>query len=312
VKVYTNIDDFRAKRSVVTVGTFDGVHLGHVKLLNKLQELKLQHNGCSVVVTFWPHPRTVVSPESHISLLNTLEEKAEILENYGVDHLIIIPFTRVFSMLSAKEFIEQYLVHKISAIQLVVGYDHRFGYDRIGDFFTLKQILEPHKIGLEKVEAYTMHNKTISSTKIRAALDDGNIELASNYLGYDYFISGIVVVGNQIGRTIGFPTANMQLKDSIKKLPQDGVYATNVFYKGHKFNGMLNIGVRPTLKFQKIMRTIEVNLFNFDEVIYGQMLTIVLKHRVRREKKFEGLAELKHQLHTDKQFILDMLEAGEL
>jgi riboflavin kinase/FMN adenylyltransferase len=308
LKIYHSIDLFQpVPNPVVTVGTFDGVHLGHQQIFNCMKEEALRCGGETVVVTFYPHPRLVIHPDSkNLKFINTQEKKYEIISRNQIDHLIIIPFTKEFSNLSSGEFIRRYLVDKIKMHKLVVGYDHHFGKDRLGGFNELKGLGKIHSFELQEVHAMMIDGIPVSSTKIRNALTDGNIRLANSLLGYNYSISGKVVYGNRIGRTIGFPTANIDQEDEYKLISAVGVYACKVDYHGGIYKGMGNIGYRPTIDIGNL--TIEVNIFDFDEEIYGEYITIYFIERIRDEKKFENLSALRDQLTIDKARVLEILK----
>ena len=300
MNVYYGIQEFKKlENAVVTSGTFDGVHLGHQKILKRLNEVAELTNGESVVITFYPHPRSVISPDNQIvKLLSTLEEKIELLEKSGVDNLLIIPFTREFSELSSEEFIQKILIDTIGTKTLVIGYDHRFGKNREGGFDYLKLNKEKYGFQIEEISRQDIENVGVSSSKIRKALQEGDVPSADHFLGRNYSLSGVIVKGKQLGRTIGFPTANIQVREIAKLIPLDGVYAVKVYYKDEAFGGMLNIGNRPTV--DGTFQTVEVNIFDFDQEIYGEKLTVEFLQKIRNEQKFNGLDELKAQIAKDK------------
>jgi riboflavin kinase / FMN adenylyltransferase len=300
MNVYYGIQEFsKLDNAVVTSGTFDGVHLGHQKILNRLNEVAKINTGQSVVITFYPHPRSVISPDNQIvKLLSTLEEKIGLLEKSGVNHLLIIPFTREFSELSSEEFIQKILIETIGTKTLVIGYDHRFGKNREGGFDYLKLNKEKYGFEIEEISRQDIENVVVSSSKIRKALQEGDVPSADHFLGRNYALSGVVVKGKQLGRTIGFPTANIQVREIAKLIPSDGVYAVKVYYKDEAFGGMLNIGNRPTV--DGTYQTVEVNIFDFDQEIYGENLTVEFLQKIRNEQKFNGLDELKAQISKDK------------
>ena len=307
MNIYYNIDEFKpSKKSVLTTGTFDGVHLGHRVILNHLKEAAKNYKGESVVLTFFPHPRMVLQPENtDLRLLNTIEERITLLKETGIDHLIIHPFSKEFSRLSSLEFVRDILVTKLNTHKLVIGYDHHFGRNREGSFEHLKEYGPLYGFEIEEIPAQDIEQINISSTKVRNALNEGNITSANQFLGYNYFIEGTVVEGNKIGRKIGFPTANIKIKEWYKLIPSNGVYAVNIIHNGDRYNGMLNIGHRPTLNGNNI--TIEVNIFNFSEDIYNNEIKIEFIERIRDEQKFEKLDELKKQLEIDKQTSIQIL-----
>ncbi len=307
MNVYHGIKDFvKLENAVVTSGTFDGVHLGHQKILNRLKEVASENKGETVVITFYPHPRSVISPDNKVvNLLSTLDEKIELLEKNEINHLVIIPFTREFSELSSEEFIQKILIDAIGTKTLVIGFDHRFGKNREGGFDYLKANKARYGFEIEEISRQDLENVGISSSKIRKALIGGDVPTADHFLGRNYSISGVIVKGKQLGRTIGFPTANIQVREIAKLVPADGVYAVKVYYREEAFGGMLNIGNRPTV--DGTFKTIEVNIFDFDREIYGENLTIEFVQKIRNEQKFNGLDELKAQIAKDKETCMAIL-----
>ncbi len=309
--VYTDIQNLPIfKNAVITIGTFDGVHFGHQQILSLMKSAAKQVNGETVIITFHPHPRKIIGAnKAPIYLLNTLDEKINLLEKYGIDHLVIIPFTEKFAQQSAEDYIADFLVNTFHPHTIIIGHDHRFGKDRIGDFQLLEDKALKFGYQVKEIPGYMLNDVTISSTKIREALLNGAIEKAHDLLSYDYYFTGKIVKGNQLGRTIGYPTANIQMMDENKLIPCNGVYSVLVSNENLKINqlgGMMNIGYRPTVDGNE--RTIEVNLFNFDQSIYDETLTITLKKYLRSEEKFSGLDKLKIQLEKDKQVALDSLK----
>ncbi len=309
--VYTNIQDLPIfKHSVITIGTFDGVHYGHQQILELMKSAAKQVNGETVIITFHPHPRKIIGiNKTPIFLLNTLQEKINLLEKYGIDHLVIIPFTEKFAQQTAEDYIADFLVNTFHPHTIIIGHDHRFGKDRTGDFQLLEDKALQWGYQVKEIPGYMLNKITISSTKIREALLKGDIKNAHDLLSYDYYFTGKVVKGNQLGRTIGYPTANIEMIDENKLIPCNGVYSvlvTNEKLKINQQGGMMNIGYRPTVEGNK--RTIEVNLFDFDQSLYDETLTITLKKYLRSEEKFSGLDELKKQLEKDKQAALDSLK----
>jgi len=301
MKIHTNLDKFSVNRPVVTIGTFDGIHLGHRKVIDALKNIAKKEKGESVIFTFYPHPRLVLNPdEKDLRLINTIEEKKILLAETGIDHLVIFPFTQEFSKLSYQEFVEDILIGKMGMKYLVVGYDHKFGNNREGNFTDLQKLSGKFNFKIEKIKALNVNLDNVSSTKIRKALFEGNILQANKYLGYKYFIKGTVVLGQKLGRTLGFPTANINPHESYKLLPKDGVYAVKVFVDGQNYQGMLNIGLRPTVNNQLDNRTIEVNIFDFNEDIYYKDISVILYDRLRDEKCFNGLDSLIGQLQKDR------------
>ena len=312
--VYTNIEQLPVfNNAVITIGTFDGVHFGHQQLLELMKSAAKQVNGETILVTFDPHPRKIIGAhKAPIYLLNTLDEKIALLEKHGINHLIIVPFTEKFAQQLAEDYIAEFLVNTFHPHTIIIGHDHRFGKDRTGDFQLLKDKAPEFGYEVKEIPGYMLKDITISSTKIREALLIGDIETAHDLLGYDYFFTGKVVVGNQLGRTIGYPTANLQIADENKLIPSNGVYAvlvTNEKLKINRQGGMMNIGFRPTV--EGTLRMIEINIFDFDQTIYGETLTVTLKKHLRSEAKFSGLDALKVQLEKDKQAALKALLNGQ-
>jgi riboflavin kinase/FMN adenylyltransferase len=307
MKVYTQIEDFRnIKNPVVTTGTFDGVHLGHQKIISRLIDVAKEEQGETVLLTFYPHPRMVLFPDDNgLKLLNTQQEKIRLLENYGIDHLIIYPFTKEFSRLTSVEFVRNILVNSIHTKRLVIGYNHHFGRNREGSFEHLKEFGPVYGFDVEEIPAKDIDHIEISSTKIRQALQAGEVEVAATYLGHTYSVNGKVVQGKQLGRTIGYPTANILVEDKYKLIPADGVYAVKVEHNGGMYHGMLNVGNNPTIEGKG--RSMEVNIFDFDQNIYGDDATIYFIERLRDEVKFNGLDELKAALAKDKVNALKIL-----
>lgn len=305
MKIYNSIENFKVKNAVLTVGTFDGVHLGHRKLLKELVNKADEIGGEAVVFTLHPHPRKFLFPKSKLFFLNTIEEKAKLLEEIGIKHFIIYPFTKDFANLTSCNFIDSILFKQLKIKELFVGYDHRFGKDRQGNFNELQKCTSKFGIKLSKIDAFVKSEITISSTTIRNEILDGNINKANAYLSYKYSISGKVVSGNKIGRKIGFPTANIKISTS-KIIPANGVYAVNVKVKNKLLKGMLNIGTRPTINNNK-QEVIEVYLFDFEEDIYGVELKIEFVQFIRQEMKFDNLNELKNQLTKDEKVIRKIL-----
>ena len=302
--IHTDLKNFNILNPILTIGVFDGVHLGHQRVLERLKEIAKEKDGESVVLTLWPHPRIVLDKDvKSLRLLNNIEEKKFLLSKTGIDHLIIIPFTEEFSELSACEFIEEYLVKKINVKHLVVGYNHQFGKDRKAGYEFLSEYAQKYGFSIENLDAKLVDNDKVSSTKIRRFLTSGHLDIANNYLGYEYFISGNVVEGNQIGRKIGFPTANIKIPETYKQIPKDGVYAVRVKLNGDSYYGMLNIGSRPTIESTLRSKNIEVHILGFDQKIYNQTVTVSFVKRIRDEKKFNGLEELRLQLEKDKKEI---------
>lgn len=301
MKVYYGLDEFnKGEKIVATIGTFDGVHIGHKKLLKNLVAHGKSCQAESLLLTFFPHPRMVLFPEGNdLKLLNSQDEKIELLSNLGIDHLIIEPFTREFSRLTSTEFVRDVLINTIGIHRLVIGYDHHFGRNREGSFRSLSELSSLYNFELEEIGAKVLDDINISSTKIRKALTDGNIDIANEYLSYNFQISGTVIEGNKLGRTIGFPTANIKPIDKYKLIPGLGVYAVRVTVNKTILFGMLNVGNRPTVEKTE-NTTIEVHIFDFNDDIYEQQISIEFVKRIRDEKKFENTTELQGQLDFDK------------
>lgn len=308
MKIYHGLEDFtRLGYAVVTSGTFDGVHLGHQKILSRLKELASQHQGESVVITFWPHPRLILKPDdTSLKLLNTFEEKAELLKGIGIQHLVRIPFTKEFSQLTSQEFITNILVEGIGTKKLIIGYDHRFGKNREGSFEQLKQNGPTYGFDVEEIPKQDVDHIAVSSTKIRQALEQGKPEVANQLLGRPYSITGRVIKGDKLGRLMGFPTANIDIDTHFKLIPMDGIYAVRVTYGHATFGGMLYIGNRPTVNGST--RNIEVNIFDFDRDIYGEGLTVHFHQLIRTDSRFQDLEALKLQLQDDKHKALAILK----
>ena len=299
MKIFKDISSFRTDRqTIVTIGTFDGVHLGHIGIINRLVETAREKNCDSLILTFFPHPRMVLSKQNDLFLLNTLEEKVALLEKSGLDYLVIHPFDEAFSRLEAEEFVKTILVDRFNVKKIIIGHDHRFGRNRAADINDLKLFGAKYNFEVSQIEAQEVDNVSVSSTKIRKALSDGDVALANSYLGYDYFLTGTVVQGKQLGRTIGYPTANLQIDEPYKMLPKFGVYAVASVIDGKKVYGMMNIGNKPTVDGQDT--TVEVNFFNFDANLYGLKLQISCLYRIRDEHKFGSVQLLKEQLDIDK------------
>src|SRR6218665_305538 len=307
MKVYNSISDFKnVKNPVVTTGTFDGVHVGHQKIISRLKDVAKEENGETVLLTFYPHPRMVLFPDDNdLKLINTQQEKIELLEQYGIDHLIIYPFTKEFSRLTSVEFVRDILVNTMKTKRLVIGYNHHFGRNREGSFEHLKEYGPLYGFDVEEIPAKDIDHIEISSTKIRNALQTGDITTARNYLGHEFSLTGKVVDGKKLGRTIGYPTANISVEDKYKLIPADGIYTVRVKHDDQMYGGMLSIGNNPTVNGQS--RTIEVNIFDFDKEIYGDNATIYFIERLRDEVKFNGLEELTAALALDKENSLRIL-----
>lgn len=307
MNIFTTIKDFKSDRpTTVTLGTFDGVHLGHKKIIERLTKFSPSENT-SLVLTFFPHPRMVLQGDSELKLLNTIDEKAALLEKAGLENLIIHPFDQSFSELTAEEFVKNILVDQFNIGKIIIGHDHRFGRNRSADIHDLTAFGKKYHFDVEQISAQEIDEVSISSTKIRNALHDGNIALANEYLGYSYFLTGTIVKGKQLGRTIGFPTANLKIDQNYKLIPKNGVYIVKSSIDGKIVYGMMNIGTNPTVNGQT--QTIETNFLDFDADLYDKNLTIELLHRIRSEEKFESLDALKNQLAQDKQTTQNYISA---
>lgn len=300
MNIYHSISDFKhVERPIVTTGTFDGVHFGHRKIIQRLNEIAQQQDGESVLLTFYPHPRMVLFPNDHqLQLLNTLDEKIDLLKKAGINHLIIHPFTKAFSRTTSMHFVRDIIVNQLRTHKLVIGYDHHFGRNREGTFDHLKEFAPVYGFEVEEIPAQLLDDVSVSSTKIRSALLNGQVDIAYQFLGYYYCLSGKVVRGNEIGRSIDFPTANLLIDDTTKLIPKKGVYAVEVCVENKSFHGMMNIGTKPTLGDNS--QTIEVHIFDFDKIIYDDQISIFLVGRLRDEVPFSNLNQLKNQLEKDK------------
>ena len=300
MKVYTEIsENIDAKNAVVTVGSFDGLHRGHIKILNEVKKTAAGKNGNSFVITFEPHPRFVLSKDFDMKLLTSLDEKKEILEKAGIENLMVINFTKEFSQQTSDQFIKGFIVDKIGAAHMVIGHDHKFGKDRLGDVNILSQVGRLNNFDVTDVSAESLNGEIISSTKIRNALAEGNIDKANLFLGRNYSFSGKVVIGAQRGRTLGFPTANIKLDEPRKAVPKNGVYVVKCYLKEEEHIGIMNLGYRPTFE-NKHELVLEAHLLNFDRDIYGSDMKIEFVKRLRDEKKFDSKEMLIHQIESDK------------
>ena len=300
--------DFKpTKKTIVTLGTFDGVHIGHQKIIEKLLQNAKEYDCESLILTFFPHPRMVLQEGSDIKLLNTIDEKSVLLDKLGLDNLIIHPFDKEFSQLSAEEFVKTILVDTFNIQKIIIGYDHRFGRNRTANIDDL--ILYGEKFGfeVEQISAQEINEVSISSTKIRNAILDGNMALSNEYLGYNYNLSGIVSQGKQLGRTIGFPTANLKIPEEYKLIPKNGVYIVKSILNQITVFGIMNIGVNPTVNGENL--SIEVHFLDFDADLYDEKITISIIDRIRDEQKFESVALLKLQLEKDKNTALSYIGA---
>jgi riboflavin kinase/FMN adenylyltransferase len=308
MRIYEGINNFkRLDYAVVTSGTYDGVHKGHQKILQRMIEVAKGEGGETVLISFWPHPRMVLNNDpGFLKLINTMEEKQELLRNIGINHLILIPFTREFAQTSSTDFIKNILVDSIGTRKLIIGYNHRFGKNREGNFNNLVRDSSKYGFEVEEIPKHEIDHLGISSTIIRKSLIEGDIPTANRYLGHSFTLNGLVIHGDKLGKTIGFPTANLQIEEAYKLVPGDGVYAVKVIVRGKEFNGMLNIGKRPTVDGSN--RKIEVHIIGFNDDIYAEKISIAFKKKIRDEKKFKSLDHLKIQLQKDKETILNVLK----
>ena len=298
MKTKRNLNTSPDKQTVVTIGTFDGVHIGHQKIINRLINTGKIEGLQSVILTFFPHPRMVLQKDSNIKLINTIDERHDILDDLGLDFLIIQKFTHEFSRLSAEAFVKEILVDKLNAKKVIIGYDHRFGRNRNADINDLKNFGETFGFEVEEISAQDINDVAVSSTKIRAAIIDGDIEKANAYLGYKFMLTGKVKKGKGLGKQLGFPTANIEIEEDYKIIPKQGSYIVSSIIDDVMVYGMMNIGMNPTVN--GITETIEVHFFNFNEDIYEDIIKIDLHHRIRDEVKFESVEALKLQLARDK------------
>ena len=300
MKIIQTISNFNSlEKTVVTIGTFDGIHIGHQKILKDLIETAKKENKKSVLLTFFPHPRMVLQKEVTIQLLNTIEEKSSLLEKMGLDYLIIHPFSKEFSRLTALDFVRDILVNQLNTSRLIIGYDHHFGKNRDGNIHQLKEYSSLYDFNVEEIPAQDIDNVSVSSTKIRNALQEGSLKTANNYLGYNYMLNGTVVNGKSLGGKIGFPTANLEVNETYKLIPKTGVYIIKTVIDSVLFYGMMNIGFRPTVSGKD--QTIEAHLFNFNKDLYGKNLRLELLYFLREEKKFDSIDDLIVQLKLDKE-----------
>lgn len=309
MKVFNSILKFTSnKPTIVTIGTFDGVHVGHKKILEKITQNTNNSDCESLVLTFFPHPRTVLQTGTEMKQLNTIDEKSNLIEKAGIDNLVIHPFDKEFSQLTAEEFVKQVLVDTFNIQKIVIGYDHRFGKNRTADINDLIAFGSQYNFEVEQISAEELNEVAVSSTKIRSALTEGNIKLANSFLGYNYTITGKVVQGKQLGRTIGFPTANIYVEEDYKLIPNSGVYVVECKIDNQFYFGMMNIGTNPTIENTDLNQKIEVNIFNFDTEIYDKSITVSFLKRIRSEQKFDSLESLKAQIAMDKMESLQFIK----
>ena len=299
MKRFNNINEFNCKKStIITIGTFDGVHLGHQKILKKLN-IEAENNGLeSSVLTFFPHPRTVLNPNSSLKLINTIEERVSLFKKSKIDNLIVHPFTKEFSELDSEDYVKNILVDQLKAKIVLIGYDHKFGKNRTADINNLKDYGIKYNFEVIEIKAEEINDIAISSTKIRNSIEEGDIQLTNSYLGYEFSFFGKVVKGNSIGKTLGFPTANIKIGTDLKLIPKNGVYLISTIINQKIIFGMMNIGIKPTTN--ENTKSIEVNLFDFNQDLYDTNITIYIKQFLREEIKFDSLNELKLQIEKDK------------
>ena len=306
LKIFHSINDFSStKKTILTLGTFDGVHIGHKKILKKLTQNTENQKYESLVLTFFPHPRMVLQEHSDIKLLNTIDEKIDLLEKIGIENLVIHPFDEAFSRLTAEEFVSNILVDRFHIQKIIIGHDHRFGRNRTANIDDLIAYGKEYGFEVEQISVQEINDISVSSTKIRNALLEGDMALANDYLGYNYFLTGSIIQGKQLGRTIGFPTANLKIEENYKLIPQNGVYIVKSIIDGQSVFGMMNIGFNPTVDGQK--QSIEIHYFDFNADLYNQKISVSILQRIRSEQKFESVDLLKEQLEKDKKTALAFL-----
>ena len=301
MKIFHSINDFSSpKKTILTLGTFDGVHIGHKKILEKITQNTENKKYESLVLTFFPHPRMILQGESAIKLLNTITEKIDLLEKTGIENLVIHPFDESFSRLTAEEFVREILVEQFHIQKIIIGHDHRFGRNRTANIDDLIDFGKKYGFEVEQISAQEINEISVSSTKIRNALEEGDIVLANKYLGYEYFLTGTIIKGKQLGRTIGFPTANLKIEENYKLIPRNGVYIVSSIINNKTVFGMMNIGFNPTVNGEN--QTIEIHFFDFEADLYHQKITVSLLHRIRSEQKFDSVVLLKEQLEKDQNY----------
>lgn len=306
MKIFNNIQSYSSeKESILTIGTFDGVHIGHNKILTKLVEESKKNNLSSLIMTFFPHPRMVLQKSQEIKMIDTIDEKIYLFEKTGVDNLIIQPFDENFSKIRAKEFVEEILVKKLKIKHIIIGYDHRFGKDREASVDDLKKFGLNYMFTVEEIAAQEIHSIAISSTKIRNAILKGEIKKCNEYLGRNFMLTGEVVHGDGLGKKINFPTANIEIPETYKIIPKNGVYLVRAIINSERYFGMMNIGVRPTIGGEK--KSLEIHFFNFKDNIYNKTISVEIICKIRDEEKFSSIDELKIQLKKDEQFCLKLI-----
>lgn len=306
MKIYRNIDDYdQEKGAVVTIGTFDGLHHGHQEILKKVVNSSIEKKLSSVVLTFFPHPRTILNKYNNIRMIDTLDEKINQLDKIGIDSLIIQPFDKSFSLLTADHYIKDFLVEKLKLKHIIIGYDHRFGKGREASVVDLKSYSKEYNFTVEEIEAKEIETIKISSSKIRNSINEGDLETTKKYLGRNFKLTGKIIKGDGLGKKINYPTANIFIKEKYKIIPKDGVYFIRTLIKNKSFNGMMNIGHRPTIGSND--KSIEVHLFNFNQDIYNKEISIDIILKIRDEKKFSSIEALKQQLKKDENYCLKLI-----
>ena len=307
LKIFHSIKDFSSpKKTILTLGTFDGVHIGHKKILEKVIQNTQDEKYESLVLTFFPHPRMILQERSEIKLLNTMSEKILLLEQLGIQNLVIHPFDEIFSRLTAEDFVRTVLVEQFKIHKIIIGYDHRFGRNRTADINNLIEFGEKYGFEVEQISAQEINAISVSSTKIRNAIQEGEMLLANKYLGYHYFLTGTVIKGKQLGRTIGFPTANLKIEEDYKLIPSKGVYVVSSEINNQTVFGMMNIGHNPTVGEEQL--SVEIHYLNFAGDLYDQKITVAIYQRIRSEEKFDSLLLLKEQIEKDKIQTLSYIE----
>ena len=310
MQIFNSIFDFKTqKKTILTLGTFDGVHIGHQKIIKKLIKEATQNNCESTLLTFFPHPRMVLKQDIAIKLINTIEEKIALFEEMGLENLIIHPFDANFSELSPEDFVKNILVDQLNVSKIIIGYDHKFGKNRSADINDLILFGKKYNFDVEQISVKELNEISISSTKIRKALLESDIQLANSYLGYNYNLNGEIIAGNKIGRTINFKTANLKIDETYKLIPKNGVYLVQSFIENKLYYGMMNIGKNPTVNGKN--QSIEIHYFDFDYDIYSKKINVSILEFIRKEIKFDSLIQLKVQLEKDKQFCLNYIERKE-
>ena len=307
MNVFPSISEFNStKKTIVTIGTFDGVHIGHQKIIEKLIQETKKADCESLILTFFPHPRMVLNGSSSIKLLNTINEKSSLLEKMGLDNLVVHPFDKKFSNLSAEEFVKTILVDSFNLKKIIIGYDHRFGNNRAANIDDLISFGKKYDFEVEQISAQEIDSVSVSSTKIRDAITDGNMIVANEFLGYDYVLSGKIITGKQLGRTIGFPTANIKIEENYKLIPKNGVYIVKSHLQEKTVFGIMNIGLNPTVNGEDL--SIEVHFLDFDADLYNKNITVSVIARIRDEQKFTSIDLLKAQIQEDKNYAISFIK----